>query len=206
MKKEIDKSSFFNITYGLFVVSARSGAKDNGCIINTLCQVAENPLLVSVSLNKKNYTNRLIQETGIFNASFINESADFALFKRFGFSSGADTDKFEGFSNIARADNGVLYITEQCNTYISAKVKQTIDLGSHWLYIAEVTDAEKLNNIRSCSYNFYQSNIKQKPAVSEKKTGWVCKICGYVYEGENLPENYECPICKHGPEVFEKLT
>ncbi|MCR5761522.1 MAG: flavin reductase [Sphaerochaetaceae bacterium] len=202
-KKGIDKTALFNISYGLFVLSTNNG-KDNGCIINTLTQVAEDPLTVTIAVNKKNFSNEAIQKTGKFNVSILTEKTDFSVFKRFGFASGKDTDKFAGFENVARAENGILYLTEAC-TMVSACVKQTVDLGSHYLYIADVTEAVKLADEKPCTYSYYLTHIKPQPVVTEKKTGWVCQICGYVYEGEELPDDFECPLCKHGKEVMKKL-
>ncbi len=225
----IDKKALYNISYGLFVLTSSynslntgdtsssamssktgpSNSKDNGCILNTLCQVADNPLCVTIAVNKKNYTNELIQKSGIFNVSFISENATMDLFKRFGFATGRETDKFENFEDVARSENGLLYITKNTNAFLSAKVNQTIDLGSHWLYIANVTQAQKLSDDRPCTYSYYLSNIKPKPIESspnaEKKTGWVCKICGYIHESEELPPDFICPICKHDASAFEKI-
>lgn len=204
----IDRKALHGISYGLFVLTAGGegeGLKDNGCIINTLCQVAEEPLAITVSVNKKNYTNELIQKTGVFNVSFLAQNATMDVFKRFGFASGRDTDKFQGFEGSKRAGNGVLYIAKDTNAYMSAKVKQIVDIGSHWLYIAEVTHAECLGDEPSCTYSYYLSNIKPRPAEEKGKTGWICRICGYVYEGDELPADYICPICKHGVDAFERM-
>lgn len=204
----IDRKALHSISYGLFVLTAGGegeGLKDNGCIINTLCQVAEEPLAITVSVNKKNYTNELIQKTGVFNVSFLAQNATMDVFKRFGFASGRDTDKFQGFEGSKRAGNGVLYIAKDTNAYISARVKQVVDLGSHWLYIADVTHAERLSGEKSCTYSYYLSNIKPRPIEEKGKTGWICRICGYVYEGEELPSDFICPICKHGVDAFERI-
>lgn len=211
----IDRKALHNITYGLFVLSARSKEKDNACITNTLCQVAENPLLVSIAVNKSNYTNELIQGSGIFNVSMISTSAKMDLFKRFGFVSGRDVDKFEDYEFTKRSSNGVFYITESTCSFLSASVVQTVDVGSHWLYIAQVTEAKKISTEAPCSYSFYLSDIKGSSVGSakaendsqskeEKKATWVCKICGYVYEGDPLPADFICPICKHGAGDFER--
>ncbi len=202
-KKGIDKTALFNISYGLFVLTTKE-EKDNGCIINTLTQVADDPLTVTIAVNKKNYSNKAIQSTGKFNVSILTEKTDFSVFKRFGFASGRDTDKFDGFDKVQRASNGLLYLTEAC-TMISANVKQTVDLGSHYLYIADVTEAVKLSGEKPCTYSYYLSHIKPQPITTEKKTGWVCQICGYVYEGKELPDDFECPLCKHGKEVMKEL-
>ncbi|MCR4676249.1 MAG: flavin reductase [Sphaerochaetaceae bacterium] len=201
--KGIDKTALFNISYGLFVLTTNNG-KDNGCIINTLTQVAEDPLTVTIAVNKANFSNEAIQKTGKFNVSILTEKTDFSVFKRFGFASGRDTDKFEGFDKVSRASNGILYLDE-ANTMVSACVKETVDLGSHWLYIAQVTEAQKLVNEKPCTYSYYLTHIKPQPVRTEKKTGWVCQICGYVYEGEELPDDFVCPLCKHGKEVMQKM-
>ena len=149
----------------------------------------------------------MIKETGEFTVSMISQNANFELFKRFGFQSGRDTDKFEGFEGYKRGANGINYITEGCNGYISAKVEQTLDLGTHTLFIALVTDMDVLNDVPSTTYSYYQEYIKPKPQAERKKDGkpaWVCKVCGYIYEGEELPENYICPLCKHPASDFEK--
>lgn len=212
MEGAVDRKALHSITYGLFVLSSRSNGKDNACITNTLCQVAESPLLVSIAVNKSNYTNELIQKSGIFNVSMISTSAKMDLFKRFGFVSGRDVDKFESYDKTERSLNGVLYITENTCSFLSASVVQTVDVGSHWLYIAQVTEAKKLSDEAPCSYSYYLSDIKATSVKStndleskaEKKVAWVCKICGYVYEGDPLPADFICPICKHGAEDFER--
>lgn len=222
MESAVDRKALHSITYGLFVLSSRSNGKDNACITNTLCQVAESPLLVSIAVNKSNYTNELIQKSGIFNVSMISTSAKMDLFKRFGFVSGRDVDKFESYEKTKRSLNGVLYITESTCSFLSASVVQTVDVGSHWLYIAQVTEAKKLSDEAPCSYSYYLSDIKVRSveasgnvadagvkgseSKAEKKATWVCKICGYVYEGDPLPADFICPICKHGAADFERET
>ena len=203
----MNKKAMYSISYGLFVLTARVGSKDNGCITNTVAQVTSEPNRVSVAVNKGNYTCGMIQESGCFTASIISQAATFDLFKRFGFQSGRDVDKFEGFGATKRGENGVLIVTEGTNAWISVKVEQTIDLGTHMLFIGTVTDMDVLSDVPSATYTYYQENIKPKP--EEKKTGgktvWRCKICGYEYEGEELPEDFICPICKHPASDFEKV-
>lgn len=195
-----------NICCGLFVLTAKDGNKQNGCIINTVIQVSAQPIKISVTVNKSNYTAEIINKTGEFNISCIDESADFALFKRFGFASGRDTDKFADFGNYAVAENGINYINKNTNAFMSAKVVDTVDVGTHYMFVAEVTEAEVLSNLQSASYSYYHNNIKPKPEVNKtEKTRWVCKICGYVYEGDELPEDFICPICKHPASDFEKI-
>ncbi len=203
------QDAMFSISYGLFVVTARDSEKDNGCITNTVTQVTANPNRVAVAVNKANYTCEMIQKSGCFTASVISEKADFDLFKRFGFQSGRDADKFDGFGKVKRAANGTLIVTEGTNAFISAKVEQTIDLGTHLLFIAAVTETGILSEDASATYTYYQEHIKPKPeAVGKTKEGqtiWRCKICGYEYVGEELPEDYICPLCKHPASDFEKV-
>ena len=200
----MDSKCMRALTYGLFVVTAKEGEKDNGCITNTVQQLTTTPNVISLAVNKNNYTHGMIERTGLFNASIISEKADFSLFRHFGFQSGATVDKTQGFSSFARAENGIYYVTEGVNAYLSAKVIHSIDLGSHTLFIAEVTDGATLDSAPSATYAFYFANIKPKPQ-KPKKTVWRCKVCGYEYEGEDLPEGFTCPLCKHGPEDFEKI-
>ena len=200
----MDNKVLFNIGYGLYVLTANEGTKDNGCIINTVMQVTSDPLQIAIAVNKKNYTNEMIQRTKKFNVSILSESAKFELFEHFGFHSGRDTDKFADFFDTKRSPNGVLYITQNTNSYMSAYVKQEIDLGTHTLFIAQLVAAEVLSDEPTVTYTYYQNNIKPKPQNTNKK-GWRCKICGYIYEGENLPADFICPWCKHGAVDFEKI-
>ena len=200
----MDTNVMFKIGYGLYVLTAAEGDKDNGCIINTVMQVTSDPLQIVIAVNKKNYTNEMIQRTKKFNVSILSESAKFELFEHFGFHSGRDTNKFADFRDTKRSPNGVLYITQNTNAFMSAYVKQEIDLGTHTLFIAQLVEAEVLSDAPAVTYTYYQNNIKPKPQKTEKK-GWRCKICGFIYEGENLPPDYICPICKHGAVDFEKI-
>lgn len=200
----MDTSALFKIGYGLYVLTANDNGKDNGCIINTVMQVTSNPLQIAIAVNKQNYTNEIIQRTKKFNVSVLSETAKFDIFKNFGFCSGRDTDKFASFYNTKRSPNGVLYIVQDTNAYMSAYVKQEIDLETHTLFIAQLVEAEILSDVPTVSYDFYQKNIKPKPEPA-KKSGWRCKICGYVYEGEELPEDFICPWCKHGIADFERI-
>ncbi len=193
--------ALYNIPYGLYVLTAKDG-KDNGCIINTLQQVTSSPEKISITINKDNYTTQMIEKTGSFNVSILNEKTSFDLIKRFGFSSGKDTVKFEGFAGFDRAENGTTYITENTNSYLSAKVVSKTDVGTHITFVAEVTADVVLNDTKSVTYEYYLNNIKPKPQQT-KKTAYVCKICGYVYEGETLPDDFICPLCKHGAADFE---
>ena len=200
----MDNRVLFNIGYGLYVLTANEGEKDNGCIINTVMQVTSDPLQIAIAVNKKNYTNEMIQRTKKFNISILSESAKFELFEHFGFHSGRDTDKFADFFDTKRSPNGVLYITQNTNSYMSAYVKQEIDLGTHTLFIAQLVAAEVLSDKPTVTYTYYQNNIKPKPQNTNKK-GWRCKICGYIYEGEILPADFICPWCKHGAVDFERI-
>ena len=198
-----DKKVTRSFSYGLFVVTARDGDKDNGCIINTAIQAASDPLRVSIAVNKANYTHDMILKTGVFNLSFLTEESKFSTYQNFGFQSGRDADKLADIP-FRRAANGVAYLTEEVNAYLSGKVVQTVDLGSHTLFIADVTGGEVLSKVPSVTYAYYFANIKPKPEA-KKKTGWVCTICGYVYEGEELPPDFICPLCKHPASDFQKL-
>ena len=190
----MDKKAMYRLSYGLFVVTAKEGEKDNGCITNTVMQVTSTPNRISLAVNKENYTHDMILNTGKFNVSVISEEASFDLFRHFGFQSGRDVDKFAEFQNVIRAENGLYYVTEGTNAWISAKVVQSIDLGSHTLFLAEVEDGAVLSNSPSATYAYYQEQIKPKPEKT-KQTGWRCRICGYIYEGEELPADFICPIC-----------
>lgn len=194
----------FKIQYGLFVLTAREGDKDNGCIINTASQVTSTPCQISIAVNKSNYTHDMIQRTKEFNVSVIAEDATFDLFKHFGFQSGKDIDKFQNYESAKRSENGIYYVTEGVNSFISARVVSETDMGTHTIFGAVVTGGEVLTDVTSTTYNYYQQHIK--PAKSAEQTkGWLCTVCGYVYEGDPLPEGYICPICKHGVEAFEKI-
>ena len=202
----MDISALNNISCGLFVLTAKDGDKQNGCIINTVMQVTATPVKISVTVAKTNHTTDMIKNTGEFVVSCIDETAKFSLFERFGFASGKDVNKFDGFSGYKTTPNGINCITESTNAYICAKVIETVDVGTHYMFIAEVTDAEVLSDKASATYAYYHANIKPKPQVKpSEKTRWVCKICGYIYEGEELPEDYVCPLCNHPASDFEKV-
>ena len=206
----MNNKAMYTVSYGLYVLTSNVNGKDNGCITNTVAQVTSDPNRITVAVNKANYTCGMIGESGIFTASVISQDADFGLFKRFGFQSGRDVDKFENFGPVLRLDNGTLAVTSGTNAYISAGVEQTVDLGSHLLFIASVTDMDVLTNIPSATYAYYQEHIKPKPQpTKETKTGqtvWRCTICGYEFVGEELPEGFICPICKHPASDFEKVV
>ena len=204
----MDNATMYKLSYGLFVLTSGAEGKDSGCIINTAGQVTSEPNRISIAVNKANFTHDLIKESGKFNVSILSEKANFGLFKHFGFQSGRDVDKFSGFDACRRSKNGLFYITEGTNGYISASVEQMIDLGSHTMFIAAVEDMEVLSDEASATYSYYHSNIKPKPEKTNVsgKTAWRCTVCGYVYEGEELPEGFVCPYCKHPASDFEKIT
>ena len=202
----VDANALFKLSYGLYVLTAREGDKDNGCIINTAALLTDNPKRIQIAVNKQNYTHDMILRTGVFNVSVLTQEVPFSVFQQFGFCSGRDTDKFAAGGAEVRSENGLRYVWENTNAVISGKVIATHDYGTHTLFVAEVTEAKILSDVPSVTYQDYFDHIKPKPApTGEKKTGWVCKICGYVYEGEELPPDFICPLCKHGAEDFERL-
>lgn len=195
--------AMFKMSYGLYVLSAHTEGKDNGCIINTAMQITDTPKQIIIAVNKQNLTHDMIMQTKMFNLSMLDQRTPFSTFENFGFQSGRTADKFKDIA-MKRSENGIAYLTDTTNAYISAKVIATLDVGTHTLFIAEVTEAEVLSDLESVTYTYYQSHIKPAPKKETKK-GWRCKICGYVYEGEDLPEDYICPICKHGASDFERI-
>ena len=201
----MNDKALFKLSYGLFILTARQGEKDNGCIINTAIQAADGK--VTIAVNKQNLTHDMIKATGKFTVSVLSEKASFELFKHFGFQSGRGVDKFEGFTACKRGENGLLYITEGTNAYISGQVIETVDLGSHTLFVATITDMDVLDAAPSATYAYYHASIKPQPAAQppQQKTAWRCTICGYVYEGDELPEDFICPLCKHPASDFEKI-
>ena len=203
----MDKKAMYHLTYGLFVLTARLGEKDNGCIINTAGQVTSTPNRISITVNKDNLTHDLVKESGRFNISILSERANFDIFKHFGFQTGRETDKFDGYAACKRSENGLYYITEGTNAYISGTVEQAIDLGSHTMFIASVDDMEVLASEPSASYAYYQSSIKPKPEKKEAggKTVWRCTVCGYILESETLPPDFICPVCGKDASYFVKL-
>ena len=199
----MNNKAMYNLTYGLFICTARDGDKDNGCIVNTVSQVTTSPNRIVVAVNKDNYTHDMIMKTKEFNISILTEKASFDTFKHWGFQSGKNVDKAIGIE-YCRSDNGIIYIANQTNAYICAKVLYLIELGTHTLFIADVTDCEVLSEDPSVTYSYYHSHIKPKPQPAKKK-GWVCTICGYIYEGEVLPDDFICPWCKHPASDFKPL-
>lgn len=204
----MDNQAMFKLTYGLFVITARENSKDNGCIVNTVAQVTDEPKRISVTINKSNYTHDMIKNTGKMIVSIISEDADFELFKRFGFQSGREVDKFAGFTDCESGKDDIKYITKGTNAYIAVDVAETVDVGTHTIFICEVNDMKVLNDSKSATYAYYHEQIKPKPDSKQNdsgKTVWRCEICGYEYEGEELPTDYICPICKHPASDFTKV-
>ncbi|MBE6638283.1 MAG: flavin reductase [Ruminococcaceae bacterium] len=200
----MDNKALYNLSYGVYLLTANENGKDNGCIINTAVQIAENPARISISVIKGNLTCDMILNTGKFNLSALDNTVTFDLIRRFGMQSGRNTDKFEGMRTVFRSENGILYLAESTNMYLSCKVIEHMDLGSHILFIAELTDAIVMENTPSLTYAQYHAEVKPKPKAPEtEKKQYVCTICGYVYEGDEIPEDYLCPLCQHGKEYFE---
>ena len=201
----MDPNAMYKLSYGLYVLSSEQDGKDAACIINTAMQITSSPNRISVTVNKQNHTHDVISKRGEFNVSALTTDTPFELIERFGFHSGRDTDKFEGFSSHERAQNGLVYITDYTNCYISGKVINAIDFGTHTMFIADVTDCQVIGRADSLTYAYYQDKIKPKPQPA-KKGAYRCTICGYIYEGDELPADFICPICKHGADAFEKIS
>lgn len=199
-----DLTALFNIGYGLYVVTSNDGKKDNGCIVNTVSQLTSQPNRVAVCINKQNYTHHVVKSTGIMNVNCLSIEAPFSVFENFGFRSGRNVDKFANCSPL-RSDNGLVFLPHYINSFMSLKVEDYIDLGTHGMFICSVTEARVINRVETMTYTYYQKNVKPKPATEGKK-GWVCKVCGYVYEGDELPEDFICPLCKHGAADFEPIN
>ena len=205
----MNKKAMYKLSYGLFVLTTEHEGKVNGCITNTAIQVTSDPNRIAIAVNKSNFTHDLMKASNKFNISVISREADFGLFKHFGFQSGRDVDKFADFGDYALSGNGLPYITKGTNAWFSCWIEQAIDLGTHTLFTALVTDMEVLSKAPSCTYEYYQSDIKPKPqktAASDGKTVWRCRICGYEYVGEELPADFICPLCKHPASDFEKVS
>ena len=203
----LDPTALFTLSYGLYVLTAREDGRDCGCIVNTVTQLTENPTRIALSVNKQNFTCEVIRRTGLFNVSVLTEAAPMDLFRHFGFQSGRDVDKFAGRTDPV-SENGLRYIGGPANALISGKVEQAIDCGTHMLYIALVTEARKLSDAPSMTYAYYFANVKPKPQpkpAEKPRRGFVCRICGYFYEGDELPPDFICPLCKHGAADFEPV-
>ena len=198
-----DLSALFNIGYGLYVVTSNDGTRDNGLIVNTVSQVTNTPNRVAVTINKQNYSHHIIQQTGVMNVNCLDVSAPFEVFKTFGFQSGRTVDKFAG-SEVLRSDNGLVFLPRYINSFLSLKVESYVDLGTHGMFICAVTEARVMSDRETMSYTYYQNNVKPKPEAKGKK-GFVCKVCGWIYEGDTLPDDIVCPLCKHGAADFEPI-
>lgn len=205
-KEKVNDNPLFNISYGLYVLTSNDGNRDDGMILNTVSQVSENPTKLMFSINKRNYSSEIVNKTKKATLSILNTETPYSLFKHFGFQSGKDVDKFADISYKEKDNQGLLYLNKYTNSYISLKVDEVLDNVSHLTFIAEIVDQKVLNDSKSLTYDYYMNNIKEKPAkVEGVKGGWRCKICGYVYEGEVLPSDYICPLCKHPATDFEKI-
>ena len=198
-----DLTALFKIGYGLYVVTSNDGKRDNGLIVNTVTQVTDSPNRVAVCINKQNYSHHTIKNTGVMNVNCLSVEAPFKVFQTFGFQSGKNVDKFAGAAPL-RSDNGLVFLPNYINAFMSLKVEDYIDLGSHGLFICSVTEARVISDKETMTYTYYQKNVKPKPETEGKK-GWVCKVCGYIYEGDELPEDFICPLCKHGVADFEPI-
>ena len=199
-----DMTALFNIGYGLYVVTSNDGKKDNGLIVNTVTQVTDTPNQIAVTINKANYSHHVIKQTGIMNVNCLSTEAPFKVFEVFGFQSGRNVDKFADCTPL-RSDNGLVFLPRYINSFMSLKVEQYVDLGTHGMFICSVTEARVISDVPTMTYSYYHSEVKPKPQTEGKK-GWVCKICGYIYEGEDLPADIICPLCKHGAADFEPIT
>ena len=198
-----DLSALFKIGYGLYVVTSHDGKKDNGLIVNTVTQVTSTPNRIAVTINKDNYSHHIIKQTGKMNINCLSVDAPFSVFEKFGFQSGRNVDKFADCTPL-RSDNGLIFLPRHINAFMSLKVEQYVDLDTHGMFICSVTEARVLSDRETMTYTYYQNNVKPKPQTEGKK-GFVCKICGYVYEGDTLPEDFVCPLCKHGASDFEEI-
>ena len=198
-----DLTALFNIGYGLYVVTSNDGTRDNGLIVNTVTQVTNTPNRIAVCINKANYSHHIIKQTGIMNVNCLDISAPFSLFQRFGFQSGRTVDKFDGFEPL-HSQNGLAFLPRHINSFMSLKVERYVDMDTHGMFICTVTEARVMNKNETMTYTYYQNNVKPKPETAGKK-GYVCKVCGWVYEGETLPDDIVCPLCKHGAADFEPV-
>lgn len=199
-----DLSALFKIGYGLYVVTCHDGKRDNGLIVNTVAQVTSTPNRIAVTINKQNYSHHVIKQTGIMNVNCLSVETPFKIFENFGFQSGRSVDKFSEMAPL-HSDNGLAFLPKYINSFMSLKVEQYLDLDTHGMFICSVTEARVLSDKETVTYSYYQNNIKPKPETAGKK-GFVCKVCGYVYEGDELPEDFICPLCKHGAADFEPIA
>jgi flavin reductase (DIM6/NTAB) family NADH-FMN oxidoreductase RutF len=198
-----DLRALFNIGYGLYVVTTNDGKKDNGCIVNTVTQVTSSPNRVAVTINKDNYTHHVVEQSGIMNVNCLSVEAPFSVFEKYGFQSGRSVDKLADIE-VLRSDNGLRFLPQYINAFFSLKVENYVDLGTHGMFICSITESRVITKAETMTYTYYQNNVKPKPETEGKK-GYVCKVCGYVYEGDELPDDFVCPLCKHGAADFEPI-
>ena len=198
-----DMTALFRIGYGLYVVTSNDGKKDNGLIVNTVTQLTDTPNRIAVNINKANYSHHVIKQTGVLNVNCLSVDAPFSVFQQFGFQTGRSVDKFAG-QKVYRSDNRLVFLDKYINAFMSLKVEQYVDLGTHGMFICSVTEARVMNDLDTMTYTYYQKNVKPQPETEGKK-GFVCKVCGYIYEGDELPDDYICPLCKHGAADFEPI-
>ncbi len=203
-EKKMNMKALFQIGYGLYAVTSHDGKKDNGLIVNTVIQVTSTPDRIAVTINKQNYSHDIIKETGKMNVNCLTVETPFRVFEALGFVSGRNMDKFKDCEPL-RSENGLIVLPRYINAFMSLQVEQYIDLDTHGMFICTITEADVLSDLETMTYSYYHKNVKPKPKV-EKKKGYVCKICGYIHEGEELPEDFVCPICKHGASDFEPLS
>ena len=201
--EKLSDDAITKIGYGLYVLIAREGEKDNGCIVNTVTQVTSSPNRIAVTINKDNYTHHVVQQSGIMNVNCLSVKAPFAVFEKYGFQSGRTADKLADVEEM-RSDNGLRFLPQYINAFFSLKVENYLDLGTHGMFICSITEARVINKDETMTYTYYQNNVKPKPETEGKK-GYVCKVCGYVYEGDELPDDFVCPLCKHGAADFEPI-
>ena len=204
MEKKNNTNALFNISYGLYVITSNDGVRDNGMIANTVCQLTSNPIRISVTLNKGSYTHDVVKNTGIMNVNCLSTDAPFKVFEVFGFQSGRDVNKFET-CDPSRSANGLVYLPHYINAYMSLEVLDTVDFGTHTSFICALGECDVVSDKPSMTYSYYHENVKLKPAA-EKTKGWVCTVCGYIHDEEELPDDFVCPLCNHGREVFEPLA
>ncbi|MBQ7432907.1 MAG: flavin reductase [Lachnospiraceae bacterium] len=203
----MNEKAMFQIGYGLYVLTAQEDGVDNGCITNSVMQVTSKPNRIAITVNKQNKTHDMIFRTAKAAVSVLTEAAPFSIYQHFGFQSGKNVDKFADFTDVARAENGLYYVTKYTNAYMAGTVYHAIDLGTHTMFLLNVEECEILSDVPSVTYNYYQKHVKPRPAATETRDqkGYRCTVCGYIYEGEVLPEDFVCPICKHGAADFEPI-
>lgn len=202
-EKNLDMTALFKIGYGLYVVTSNDGKKDNGLIVNTVTQLTSNPVKIAVTINKSNYSHDVIKASGIMNVNCLSTEAPFKVFEAFGFVSGRDVNKFEGCTP-SRSSNGLVVLPKYINSYMSLTVESYLDFGTHGMFVCALDEAEVLSDVETMSYSYYHKNVKPKPKTENKK-GYICKICGFIHDEPELPDDFTCPICKHGAEDFEPI-